>query len=87
MAHGIPLFNDGNVVDEAGLHKATSRRLSNKTEDNARKQSAVLHRSLHADPLRVRSAKGNLLYLSNGQKIFDATGGAAVACLGHGDER
>lgn len=50
-------------------------------------KSAVLNRSLHHDPVRVISAKGNYLYLNNGQKIFDATGGAAVACLGHGDER
>jgi hypothetical protein len=49
--------------------------------------SAVLHRSLHHDPLQAVSAKGNYLYLNNGQKIFDATGGAAVACLGHGNER
>ncbi|KAF2485630.1 pyridoxal phosphate-dependent transferase [Neohortaea acidophila] len=49
--------------------------------------SGVLHRSLHQDPLRVVSAKGNYLHLNNGQKVFDASGGAAVACLGHGDER
>lgn len=49
--------------------------------------SAVLHRSLHHEPLHAISAKGNYLYLSNGQKIFDATGGAAVACLGSGDQR
>ena len=49
--------------------------------------SAVLHRSLHHEPLHAISAKGNYLYLSNGQKIFDATGGAAVACLGSGNER
>jgi 4-aminobutyrate aminotransferase-like enzyme len=52
-----------------------------------RAESAVLHRSLHHKPLHVTSAKGNLLYLSNGQAIFDATGGAAVACLGSGDTR
>lgn len=50
-------------------------------------ESAVLHRSLHHKPLHAVSAKGNYLYLSNGQKIFDATGGAAVACLGSGNER
>lgn len=49
--------------------------------------SAVLHRSLHHDPHRVVSAKGNHLVLSNGQRIFDATGGAAVSCLGHGNVR
>ncbi|KAF2222620.1 pyridoxal phosphate-dependent transferase [Elsinoe ampelina] len=49
--------------------------------------SSVLHRTLHSDPLKVIRAKGNYLYLSNGQRILDATGGAAVSCLGHGDER
>lgn len=51
------------------------------------KRSAVLHRSLHTDPHRVVAAKGNYLHLTNGQKILDATGGAAVSCLGHGNER
>lgn len=50
-------------------------------------KSAVLHRSLHHKPLHAISAQGNYLYLSNGQKIFDATGGAAVACLGSGNAR
>jgi adenosylmethionine-8-amino-7-oxononanoate aminotransferase len=50
-------------------------------------ESAVLHRSLHHRPLYVTSAKGNYLHLSNGQKILDATGGAAVACLGSGNIR
>jgi len=50
-------------------------------------KSAVLHRSLHHKPLHAVTARGNYLYLSNGQKIFDATGGAAVACLGSGNQR
>ena len=50
-------------------------------------KSAVLHRSLHHKPLHAVTAQGNYLYLSNGQKIFDATGGAAVACLGSGNQR
>jgi adenosylmethionine-8-amino-7-oxononanoate aminotransferase len=50
-------------------------------------KSAVLHRSLHHKPLHAITARGNYLYLSNGQKIFDATGGAAVACLGSGNQR
>lgn len=49
--------------------------------------SAVLHRSLHRDPLVVTSAKGHFLKLSDGRSILDATGGAAVSCLGHGHPR
>lgn len=86
MAHAIPLINDGNVVDDIS---ALKKGLEDARLDGHRPgdESAVLHRSLHQDPLHVVSAKGNYLNLSNGQKIFDATGGAAVACLGHGDER
>lgn len=36
-------------------------------------------------PLDVVASAGNILTLSNGQEVFDATGGAAVACLGHGN--
>ena len=82
----MPLINDGNVVDDVhtskgGGHPAVA------VNGTSKSNSGVLHRSLHHDPLRVVSAKGNYLHLSNGQKIFDATGGAAVACIGHGDER
>ncbi|KAF2843726.1 adenosylmethionine-8-amino-7-oxononanoate aminotransferase [Patellaria atrata CBS 101060] len=49
--------------------------------------SAVLHRSLKVDPLKVIAASGINLQLSNGQEILDATGGAAVSCLGHGSQR
>lgn len=49
--------------------------------------SAVLHRDLHVDPHSVAEASGLYLTLSSGKKIIDATGGAAVSCIGHGDER
>lgn len=47
--------------------------------------SYVLHRSLHETPVQVVSASGVYLHLSNGRSILDATAGAAVACLGHGN--
>ena len=72
---GEPIFDDGND-HSVKLH------VNGKTTS-----SAVLHRSLHHKPLHVISAKGNSLYLDNGQRILDATGGAAVSCLGHGNER
>lgn len=58
-----------------------------KSKSSTPSKSAVLHRSLHHDPLRVVRAEGNYLTLSNGQRILDATGGAAVSCLGHGNAR
>lgn len=45
--------------------------------------STVMHRSLNELPLRVTGSQGLYLHLENGQKFLDATGGAAVACLGH----
>lgn len=72
---GEPLVHDEEVIHSKPHLNGTSTK------------SSVLHRSLHHKPLRVVSAQANYLYLNNGQKIFDATGGAAVACLGSGNER
>ena len=86
MALAVPLINDGNVVGDIAIFEKNINSADN-SQTKQEHESAVLHRSLHQVPLRVLSAKGNYLHLSNGQKIFDATGGAAVSCLGHGDER
>lgn len=45
----------------------------------------LIDRSLNEIPYEVIGSKGNYLHMSSGNKIFDATGGAAVACLGHGN--
>ena len=50
-------------------------------------RSAVLHRDLHKDTLQVVKASGLYFELSDGRRIIDATGGAAVSCIGHGDTR
>lgn len=50
-------------------------------------RSALLQRQLHALFDEVEQSEGNYLLLKNGQRIFDGSGGAAVACLGHGDQR
>ncbi|GME31660.1 Aminotransferase [Neofusicoccum parvum] len=54
---------------------------------DAANSSGILHRNLKQLPLKVVGAAGNYITLSNGQRILDATGGAAVSCLGHGDPR
>lgn len=81
MSPSILLVNDGNIVD------AVDDTSTNNSSETVASKSLVLHRSLHADPLHVVAAQGHYLHLSNGQKIFDASGGAAVACLGHGELR
>lgn len=83
MSPPAPLLNEGNAVIPP-LLRANKSALTN---GNSKVKSAVLHRSLTSDPLKVVSAFGNYLHLSNGQSILDATGGAAVSCLGHGNAR
>ena len=48
--------------------------------------SRVLHRSGGAPPIAT-SGEGIYLHTADGRKIIDASGGAAVACLGHGNRR
>jgi adenosylmethionine-8-amino-7-oxononanoate aminotransferase len=48
--------------------------------------SRVLHRSGSIPPTAV-GGEGIYLHLAGGKKIIDGSGGAAVACLGHGNRR
>lgn len=48
--------------------------------------SAALHRHLHHVPFMAASGQGSYITLEDGRRILDATGGAAVSCLGHGNE-
>lgn len=49
--------------------------------------SSVLHASLSINPPKVIRAKGHYLHTSTGSSIFDASGGAAVSCIGHANAR
>jgi len=46
--------------------------------------SHLVHRSLRADPPVAVSGQGIWLTEQNGHAVMDGSGGAAVACLGHG---
>ncbi|KAL4954394.1 pyridoxal phosphate-dependent transferase [Aspergillus filifer] len=48
---------------------------------------SVLYTKLDTTPPSIIRSAGHYLYTSNGGEIFDASGGAAVACLGHNDPR
>lgn len=48
--------------------------------------SRVLHRSGAIPPVAVRG-EGVYLFTADGEKVIDASGGAAVAALGHGNRR
>lgn len=50
-------------------------------------KSAVLHRDLGHNFLTIASAEGNYVVLNDGRRIFDGSGGASVACIGHGNPR
>ena len=49
--------------------------------------SSVLHASLAIDPPKVVRSEGHYHHTSDGRAIFDASGGAAVSCIGHGHPR
>ncbi len=51
--------------------------------DQATAASAVLHRHLHTTPPRAVSGQGVWLTDAQGRRYLDASGGAAVSCLGH----
>ena len=48
------------------------------------KTSHIVHRHLHHQPPRAVGGHGIYLTGANGQEYLDASGGAAVSCLGHG---
>ena len=45
--------------------------------------SRVMHRSLRATPPKAVGGEGVWLIAENGHRVLDASGGAAVSCLGH----
>lgn len=49
--------------------------------------SAILHRNLQVEPMIAMKGDGIYLVAADGQRYLDASGGAAVSCLGHSHER
>ena len=47
----------------------------------------VLHANLGIHPPKIIGADGHYLKTEDGVDIFDASGGAAVACIGHNNPR
>jgi adenosylmethionine-8-amino-7-oxononanoate aminotransferase len=45
--------------------------------------SNVFHRSFAAPPLTAVAARGSFIFDNEGKRYLDASGGAAVSCLGH----
>jgi adenosylmethionine-8-amino-7-oxononanoate aminotransferase len=57
--------------------------LPRKVETMAGQNSRVLHRSLRETPPKAVGGEGMWLIAEDGSRILDASGGAAVSCLGH----
>ncbi|MBR1123511.1 aspartate aminotransferase family protein [Bradyrhizobium lablabi] len=49
----------------------------------AQRTSRVMHRSLRQTPPRAVGGEGVWLIAEDGRRVLDASGGAAVSCLGH----
>jgi adenosylmethionine-8-amino-7-oxononanoate aminotransferase len=49
--------------------------------------SRIVHRTIVKQPPVAVRGEGMTLALRNGREILDASGGAAVACIGHGNRR
>src|SRR6516165_11118367 len=47
------------------------------------RNSRVLHRSLRETPPKAIGGEGVYLIAEGGRRVLDASGGAAVSCLGH----
>src|ERR1700744_4545870 len=57
-----------------------------RSDRRTRNLTRLLHRSGAIPPIAVRG-EGIYLHTEDGRAIIDASGGAAVACLGHGNRR
>ncbi|KAH7312512.1 aminotransferase class-III [Stachybotrys elegans] len=60
---------------------------SKDAEPTSARNSAMLHRSIKTEPMQVVAGRQRHLIFSNGQAVLDSTCGAAVSCIGYGNER
>src|SRR3954447_18670408 len=57
--------------------------LQTSTETAPARSSRILHRSLRDVPPMAKAGHGVWLVDADGREVLDASGGAAVSCLGH----
>ena len=60
---------------------------ANNSIENGVSESAVLYSNLSDQPPKALSSKGCWIISSDGMDVFDASSGAAVACIGHDNPR
>jgi len=79
----IKAFGQGVNSTTGHIRKKTAPGLPN----GMKRTAFLLDRNLHKDFPVVVGGKGNYLFTQDGRKVMDSTGGAAVSCLGYGNER
>lgn len=72
-------------TDEGDTISVMPSTISDKVKASPR--SGNLYARLATKPPTIKSSSGVYLTTDDGRKILDATGGAAVACLGHNNPR
>ena len=76
-----------NVPHKPAILAGTSIVERNKAYWFTQPKPSLFHRSLHEQPIVAATAYKNHLFLQDGTRILDACGGAAVAVIGHGNEK
>lgn len=84
VSQAVGVVEENDCVDKADGPKTASgiQQLKSVQKSNNVPKSAVLHRHLHHDFLELARGEGHYLILNDGRRLFDASGGAAVACVG-----
>lgn len=77
-----PYIEDSQCVTEG----ITAITVKSGNEQPPRK-TAVLHASLKTEPLKAVGGSGCFITTADGKQILDASAGAAVASIGHGNQR
>lgn len=78
---------DSYVTPTKSVSNGSSSCMNGAAVSGMKRTTFLFDRHLHKDfPVIVRGS-GSKLYTKDGRVIFDATSGAAVSCLGHGNKR
>ena len=80
------LLANGHINGSTNGH-ANDHKNGEKLLKGTRKAEFLLDRNLRMGFPVVTGGQGNYLHLSDGRTVLDATSGAAVSCIGHGDQR
>ncbi|RAH43509.1 PLP-dependent transferase [Aspergillus brunneoviolaceus CBS 621.78] len=71
------------VQARSSLTKIRHPLTSLRSQSSIATPSSILYTKINSPPSKVISSRGHYLVTEDGREIFDATGGAAVAALGH----